>query len=85
MKLLLANPDDVVFLGRVSTPTNYDGKAGMRYTLMLQGSVDAGSIVCSPEAFAMAENIEPFSKVNFVGDYSSDYKSLKITAIKAVR
>ena len=85
MKVLLANPDDVVYLGRVSEPTNYDGKAGMRYKLMLQGSVDAGSLLCSSDAFAMAENIDPMSKVNIIGDYSSDYKSFKITAIKAVR
>ncbi len=85
MKILLANPDDLIYLGRVAEPTNYDGKPGMRYKLMLQGSVDAGSIGCSETAYNMAAGIEPMSKVNIVGDYSSDYRSFKVSAVQAVK
>lgn len=85
MKILLANPDDLIYLGRVSEETNYDGKPGMRYRLKLSGSVDAGAINCTKEAFDMAAALESMSKVNIIGDYSSDFRSFKISAIQAVK
>lgn len=85
MKLILANLQDVIFLGRSVSETNYDGKKGLRYQLMLKGSVDAGSLNCTEEAYVQAANIPEFSKVNIAGDYSSDYRSFKISAIHAVK
>lgn len=85
MNIMLANPDDVFYLGRVSKPTNYDGKPGTAYFLKLDGSIDCGSIKCTEEAFIMAENIDLRSKVNIVGDYSSDYRSFRVTGIKQVK
>lgn len=85
MKILLANPDDLVYLGRVSEEVKYDGKPAMRYRLKLSGSLDAGAINCTEAAFNMAAGIEPMSKVNIVGDYSSDYRSFKVSAVQAVK
>lgn len=85
MKLNLVNMSDVIFLGRSMQPTNYDGKPGVRYQLLVKGEVDAGSLNCTEEAYKMAESIPEFSKVFLMGDYSSDYRSFKVSGIKVAK
>ena len=81
MKVMLANLTDIVFLGRVMEPTNYDGKSGVRYKLMLKGDIDSGSLNCTEGAYQQAEAIPEFTKVNIAGDYSSDFRSFKISSV----
>lgn len=81
MKLLLANPDDVIYLGRCKVDTNYDGKPGVRYELSLKGSLAAGNVNCTEEAYQQAANIPEFSKVTLIGNYNSDYRSFKVSSI----
>ena len=85
MKVMLANLTDVVYLGRVQEQTNYDGKPGTRYRLMLKGDIDTGSLNCTEGAYQQAANIAEYSKVNIAGDYSSDYRSFKISGIAVVK
>ena len=85
MKVMLANLADVVYLGRVMEPTNYDGKPGVRYRLMLKGDIDTGSLNCTEGAYQQAEAIPEFSKVNIAGDYSSDFRSFKVSSIVVIK
>lgn len=85
MKVLLANPDNLIYLGRVQESTNYDNKPGVRYKLLLRGSLDNGSLVCTKEAYDMAASIDEMTKVNIIGDYSSEYRSFKVSAVHAVK
>lgn len=85
MKVMLANLTDVVYLGRIKEPTNYDGKPGIRYRLMLKGDIDSGALNCTEQAYQQAENIPEFTKVNIAGDYSSDYRSFKISNVVVVK
>lgn len=82
MRLLLANPDQVYFMGTAIEETNFNGKAGLRYNLMLQGSLDLGSVICTKEAYDQASTLKRNTPVNIIGDYSSQFKSFRVTNIK---
>lgn len=85
MKILLANPDDLILRGCVAEPGSFDGRDYISYRLMLQGSRDMGSLNCTKEVYEMAKSIPFDSKVNIIGDYDSSKKNFRISAIQAVK
>lgn len=84
-KLMLANLNDVVFLGAVMQPTNYDGKPGVKYELDLRSRDGLISVLCTEDAYKQALDIPDYSKVNVAGDFSRQFKSFKVSHITIVK
>lgn len=84
MRIILANLETVIFNGRVEQDTNYDNKPGKRYFLKLDTDSDLGSIGCTKEVYDQVANLPKYSKINIAGDYSTDYRSFKVSAVSVV-